>query len=382
MLERLEQVMKAADEAEAPPRLLRAVAAQAEAARVPQIGKSALDYLESRILTCYHEALMLRRGLMCQPRFAVIYPTYVCDHACLGCDYAEYNRQTKAATLSGEQLDGVIDQVAELGVRAVEFCGGGEPLLHPDIDHAIRKLRSLGLAVGLLTNGTSITPARADILARACAYIRVSIEAGEESTFQRVKRPKWRPSGLMQVLENVAMLIGCRDRVGSACQVSLKYTVDENNQHDLEAAVQHAARLGVDSIQFKCIRNVASELANGRKHALARELRSLRLRYPSVRIMGDLLPLRMTVPCWLSPLHVVIDAVGDVFVCCYYRHRADRHRYGNVFERPLRDLWYSSEHLAKLGGIRKEECEKYDCRFMRYAAVMDSALAHGELDFL
>jgi len=84
----------------------------------------------------------------------------------------------------------------------------------------------------------------------------------------------------------------------------------------------------------------------------------------------------------LSPLHVMIDAAGDAFACCYYRHRSEHHRYGNVFERPLRDLWYSAEHLKTINTIRKEECEKYDCRFIKYAEMMEDALAHGELDFL
>jgi cyclic pyranopterin phosphate synthase len=343
---------------------------------------SALDYLDRRILTHYHEALALRQGRMCQPRFALLYPTYACNHRCLGCDYADYNRQEKPITLSRRQLASVLDQIAELGVRAVELCGGGEPLLHPHIDEAIRRARRLGLAVGLLTNGTLITPARARLLVQACAYIRVSLEAGEESTFLRVKRPKASAGGLKQVLDHVALLLRCRARLGAACRISLKYAIDAHNLHDLEAAVRHAGELGVDSIQFKCIRNVPSELLDLQKAELSHELRSLRQRYPRVRILGDLMPHKMTVPCWLSPLHVMIDAAGDVFVCCYYRHRSERHRYGNVFERGLRELWYSHEHARALAGIRMEECEKYDCRFMKYAELMDEALDHGQLEFL
>jgi len=344
--------------------------------------KTGLDYLEDRILSFHQEALTLRRGLMCRPRFAVIYPTYVCNHACVGCDYTEYNQQEKPAMLSRLQLDCVLEQVVELGVRAVEFCGGGEPLLHPDIDNAIGRLRRTGIGVGLLTNGTAISRSRARHLARSCSYIRVSIEAGSEPTFLQVKRPKSASVGFAQVLENVSLLIHYRDRLKSRCQVSLKYAIDKNNMHDLEAAIRHARDLHVDSIQFKCIRNVPSELSNEQKQLLNEELSGWRVAYPGVRILGDLRPYRVKVPCWLSPLHVMIDAVGDAFACCYYRHRSEHHRYGNVFDRRLRDLWYSTDHLKTIGTIRKEECEKYDCRFIKYAEVMDNALAHGELDFL
>jgi MoaA/NifB/PqqE/SkfB family radical SAM enzyme len=341
----------------------------------------ALDLLDARILSFYQEALLLRRGEMCRPRFAIIYPTYVCNHACLGCDYSDDNGRDKPAMLSGTQLNDVLEQVAGLGVRAVEFCGGGEPLLHPHIEPAIEKLRKMGLSIGLLTNGTEVSPARAELLARACSYVRVSVEAGSESTYRRVKRPR-SPGGLEDVLANVAMLIRHRDRLGSPCQISLKYAISKHNRDDLEQAIHHATRLGVDSIQFKSIRNVPSELTIGEKRVLNRKLEALRSEYPSVRILGDLLPYRSRVPCWLSPLHVTIDAAGDVFICCYFRHRRERHKFGNVFERSLQELWYSPEHFTKLAAIRKEECERYDCRFMKYAEAMDDALDHGQLDFL
>ena len=118
------------------------------------------------------------------------------------------------------------------------------------------------------------------------------------------------------------------------------------------------------------------------KRTLNDKLNRLRAKYPSVYIMGNLLPLQATVKCWLSPLHVVVDPNGDLFICCYYRHRIKDHRIGNIFEKNLHDIWYSFEHYSKIRKIKKELCELYDCRFIRYNEIMEGALEKGQLDFI
>lgn len=343
---------------------------------------SAFDYLETRILSCYAEAKQLRNGEVCRPRMAIIYPTYACNHRCIGCDYADQNASRGAQSLSKGQFDTVIDQVIEFGIGAVEFCGGGEPLLHPQIEDAVERLCSRGVSVGILTNGTAVSPPRAQLLTRLCSYVRVSVEAGCAETFQRVKRPASASQGFEQVIQNLSLLLESRREQGSRCQISYKFTVDKNNCEDIEAAICLAAELGVDSIQFKSIRNVPSELAIEEKSVLNQRIAELRLKYTAVRILGSLLPYRVSTSCWLSPLNVVIDPLGDLYLCCYYRHRRERHRFGNLFDRSLSELWYSNEHREKMRGIRDDECERYDCRFMKYAETLNKALDHGQLEFL
>jgi MoaA/NifB/PqqE/SkfB family radical SAM enzyme len=89
------------------------------------MSSSVFDFLHLRVLSFYHEALMLKEGRMPAPRMAILYPTYVCNHRCVGCDYSELNQRRKS--LSPDELDKVVDELLALGIRSVEFCGGGEP---------------------------------------------------------------------------------------------------------------------------------------------------------------------------------------------------------------------------------------------------------------
>ena len=45
-----------------------------------------------------------------------------------------------------------VDKLAELGTAVVAFSGG-EPLLHPQLDDLIRRIRRHGMMAGLITNG-------------------------------------------------------------------------------------------------------------------------------------------------------------------------------------------------------------------------------------
>lgn len=76
--------------------------------------------------------------------------TNVCDLTCTFCCYA--NRKF-SARLSLAQAFACLDAYAELGTTSVEFTGGGEPTLHPQINAIIEHAHALGYAIGICTNG-------------------------------------------------------------------------------------------------------------------------------------------------------------------------------------------------------------------------------------
>jgi MoaA/NifB/PqqE/SkfB family radical SAM enzyme len=59
-----------------------------------------------------------------------------------------------------------IDRLAALGTAMIDISGG-EPLLHPDLEAIVRRIRSHGRMAGLLTNGYLLTPERIEALNRA-----------------------------------------------------------------------------------------------------------------------------------------------------------------------------------------------------------------------
>jgi MoaA/NifB/PqqE/SkfB family radical SAM enzyme len=69
-----------------------------------------------------------------------------------------------------------IDKLAELGTSVVAFSGG-EPMLHPDLETLIARIRSHGMMAGLITNGYLLSPKKIQALNEAgLDYMQISID--------------------------------------------------------------------------------------------------------------------------------------------------------------------------------------------------------------
>jgi len=347
--------------------------------------KSVLDYLQLRVLSCYNEALQLKQGKMPKPRMAIVYPTYLCNHSCLGCDYTRLNR-TKHS-LSQRQFINVINQLIDIGVQGIEFCGGGEPTLHPYLAKVVDKLIKNNISFGFLTNGTNLNKKLQKQLVEYGSYCRISLESATEKTFNFYKRPANEKSGFKEVVKNIKSLCSLRNDnlAKTKLQISIKYTVDSNNYQDVVKAVILAEKLKVDAVQFKLARNVPSELKDKDiLRQLKKDIADIRHSYPDLRVMANFEKSHLKGRCWLAPLQLVVDPYGDVYVCCYYHHRIKDHRLGNMLKKDLKAIWYSKETKRKLAQINIDDCNKYDCRFHYYNDLMQKLLIDdiGQLNFI
>jgi MoaA/NifB/PqqE/SkfB family radical SAM enzyme len=80
----------------------------------------------------------------------------------------------------------IVEDCAEMGVKAMQFTGGGEPTVHPDHLQVFARAQRLGMATALVTNGVRL---RADDPAiRDMAWVRVSVDAGDAATYAAVRR--------------------------------------------------------------------------------------------------------------------------------------------------------------------------------------------------
>lgn len=103
---------------------------------------------------------------------AHVVPIRRCNLSCSYCN--EFDKHSAPVPL--EEMLRRIDRLAELGTTAVHLSGG-EPLLHPDLDGIIRRIRHRGMLAGLLTNGYLLTRARIERLnAAGLDQLQISID--------------------------------------------------------------------------------------------------------------------------------------------------------------------------------------------------------------
>jgi MoaA/NifB/PqqE/SkfB family radical SAM enzyme len=106
------------------------------------------------------------------PLLAHIIPMRRCNLACTYCN--EYDDFSKPVPI--DEMYRRIDKLGSLGT-AVVTISGGEPLMHPELDEVIRRIRANGMIAGLITNGYLLVAERIQRLNRAgLEWLQISID--------------------------------------------------------------------------------------------------------------------------------------------------------------------------------------------------------------
>jgi MoaA/NifB/PqqE/SkfB family radical SAM enzyme len=117
---------------------------------------------------------MIAHGLLStrHPVLAHIIPIRRCNLSCGYCN--EFDDTSRPVPL--KEMFRRIDRLAELGTSIITQSGG-EPLLHPDLDQIIARVRRRGSIAGMITNGYLLTPERIRELNHAgLDHLQISID--------------------------------------------------------------------------------------------------------------------------------------------------------------------------------------------------------------
>src|ERR1700760_1759821 len=112
---------------------------------------------------------------LASPRHVVmaqIVPMRFCNLSCAYCN--EYDKVSKPVPV--DEMLRRIDHLARLGTSIITISGG-EPLLHPELDQVIARIRHHGRVAGMITNGYLLVPERIQRLNKAgLDHLQISID--------------------------------------------------------------------------------------------------------------------------------------------------------------------------------------------------------------
>lgn len=321
-----------------------------------------------KILSCYREIQQILAGKMPVPRTMEFFLSNVCNHACTGC-HSRYLHKDKNKFLDFDVLKEVVTDFAELGVEGVEISGGGEPLMYPQIIPALAFMRSKGLKVGMFSNGTLITDELIEFLVQNLLFLRIAFDAATPETYKKIHGR----DDFERLIDNLKKLIGYRSKgsgsgakgpgIGQAT-VGAKYLVSTRNWQELAAAAELAREIGLDYLQFKALRASRFTLEGDTlKKAREEAERAKEFSGDDFQVFGSLQKTKPAGRCFLNPIHPVIDANGDMYLCAFFHHRQDEHKIGNVYEKSFPEIWYSERHFQAFKSTKPKECAVFDCPF-------------------
>jgi MoaA/NifB/PqqE/SkfB family radical SAM enzyme len=106
------------------------------------------------------------------PLLAHLIPIRRCNLACTYCnEFDDFSKPVETA-----QMLRRVDKLADLGTSVVTISGG-EPMLHPELDEIIHRMRRRRVVSGLITNGYLLTAERIQRLNRAgLEWLQISID--------------------------------------------------------------------------------------------------------------------------------------------------------------------------------------------------------------
>lgn len=138
----------------------------------------------------------------------------------------------------------IIDDCAELGVKAIQFTGGGEPTVHRDHLKIFAHAQGYGIETALVTNGIKLVPVPEIMKMK---WVRISVDAGRESTYTQVRRVSkmhWR-----KVWINIEKMVEHKfpGRLG------VGFVVTPENYEDIVQATWIARKAGVHNIRIGAV---------------------------------------------------------------------------------------------------------------------------------
>ena len=182
--------------------------------------------------------------------------TVACNYCCAHCvDSKILNTNDK---FSLEEIYRITKVLSSNGLKSIILIGGGEPALHPQFESIVRSIKSLGVQLGIVTNGSRISRL---IKISDCLnerdWIRFSLDAGSDETFQKIHKPNTKVS-LMDICSGVKHIKEGNDKVSigfsyiifyEGCNVNgIKLS---DNVDEIPSSVRLAVDFGFDYITFK-----------------------------------------------------------------------------------------------------------------------------------
>ncbi|MDE6999909.1 MAG: radical SAM protein, partial [Lachnospiraceae bacterium] len=133
--------------------------------------EKASPYSNLKIFVHLEEVNKVKCGERIAPIYVRIKPTNRCNQNCNYCHYKnpylELDQYHPADEIDREKMLEMIHDFKDIGVKAVTFSGGGEPLLYPYIEEAMEAVLDAGIDLSVITNGSLLTSRKAELLTRA-----------------------------------------------------------------------------------------------------------------------------------------------------------------------------------------------------------------------
>ena len=281
-----------------------------------------------------------------------IKPINACNHSCYWCAYHSPDMSKMHLDMKPkdmieiDKLYEILDDFVDMGIKAVTYSGGGDPLLHPHAFEFLKRTLDNKLEASVITHGQFIKNKIAEVLTDF-KWVRVSVDYYNALSFSESRHtPQRCYDEIMQNLENFA-------RNKKNCELEVNFVITKHNYKHLDIITRIYKDIGVNNIRFSpmWVHNF-QEYHSQIKEFVYNELESIKARHEvgSFKIYSSYNPKaidstvtsRPYTKCFIMQIKPVIGADLNVYTCHNQAYSNDS-IIASIKNQSFKNAWFNSQ---------------------------------------
>jgi MoaA/NifB/PqqE/SkfB family radical SAM enzyme len=287
--------------------------------------------------------------------------TRACNAACSFC-YATLQASESEGKITRQHFLDFLTDAAEIGVKGVSFISDGESTVVPWWGDAVEHAASVGLKVGVGSNGIKLVKPLLERTLRHLSYLRFNFSAGERKRYAEIMGvPQHTYDTTVQNIKDGMEIIR---RDGLDCALNMQLVCDPRDADQLipfaklaaelkpvYAVVKHCAddaegHLGVDYTKYKDLEATFDEVeAIGRRAGVRIEVKR-----------GRLEGVRKYSKCFGPPFITQVSGNGTCAPCGFmFNEKWKAYHVGNITTQRYRDIWASDRYWEVMNYLASDQ---------------------------
>lgn len=318
------------------------------------------------------------------PIYVRIKPINLCDHGCFFCVYSTGFRvkdQREGHLVSGmhtemkerdsiprDKMIEILEDLSSIGVKAITWSGGGEPLLHPHISEFINYANNLKIKSSIITNGTMLKGKNSDALKDA-SWVRVSMDYFDSRTIKKFRNIQ--ENSFDKILKNIKDFAKIKS---SQTNLGVNYIVHKDNYSGINEITATLKDCGVDNIRFspvyienfqdyhnKIVNQVNNEIDLVKDKYQIKDFQ-IYSSYPKILMESNIRhgASRSYSRCYIMETVPVIGADLNVYAC-HNKAYDNTGLIGSIKSKKFSEMWFSKETRNLFNNFNPMMSCKHEC---------------------
>lgn len=339
---------------------------------------------------------VVKNNLVSPPPMSVqVELTNKCNNT--NCIHCKRHTWPSVGEMSTKDVKNLISELVRLRVRTVTLSGG-EPTLRTDFVDILQHAHNEGLKTSVLTNGLNIDYDLACALTKFSDWVRVSLDGSNETVYERIRRTK---GGFGKVQQSITNLEKAKSNNNEKCEIGICYTIQRWNMDDVPSMIDFIRGLNLSTKG----KTLTFKFAHGRDGEFLCDITEFREFCDHVFAIGDNtwntvtnlqylkrfvhnysnaediangMPLNSyfrthQIRCFTPYLFSLIDAIGDVYPCCFlyydndayeqFQEKRAGYKMGNVREQSFDTIWSGEAYMDIRNSLRVIDIRRFpECK--------------------